>query len=203
MQKKLVKAVTASLMAAAMLSTTAATFAPMSVSAGMCVGETSFNKKGLPWHTCETNPAKQTFAIENGAYTVKIVNPGGEMREGEDRWDLQFRHRKLKIQKGHKYHISYTVTATNSGNFNTHITDLKGGNDNLVWHNNVGCENGIDQGWNTVQIQANQPYTYDGTFTAIKDVPVAEWAFHYGGGGSVTNTLGQDCFPEQKLHLII
>ncbi len=196
MQKKLVKAVTASLMAAAMLSTTAATFAPMSVSAGMCVGETSFNKKGLPWHTCETNPAKQTFAIENGAYTVKIVNPGGEMREGEDRWDLQFRHRKLKIQKDHKYHISYTVTATNSGNFNTHITDLKGGNDNLVWHNNVGCENGIDQGWNTVQIQANQPYTYDGTFTAIKDVPVAEWAFHYGGGGSVTNTLGQDCFPE-------
>ena len=45
MQKKLVKAVTASLMAAAMLSTTAATFAPMSVSAGMCVGETSFNVK--------------------------------------------------------------------------------------------------------------------------------------------------------------
>ena len=47
MHKRIAKVVTASLMAAAMLTTTVATVVPMSVSAGLCVGETEFNKKGL------------------------------------------------------------------------------------------------------------------------------------------------------------
>ena len=40
MHKRIAKVVTASLMAAAMLTTTVATVVPMSVSAGLCVGET-------------------------------------------------------------------------------------------------------------------------------------------------------------------
>ena len=54
MHNKITKAVTASLMAAAMLTTTVATIAPMSVSAGQVLGENDFTYKALPWHTCET-----------------------------------------------------------------------------------------------------------------------------------------------------
>ena len=64
MHNKITKAVTASLMAAAMLTTTVATIAPMSVSAGQVLGENDFTYKALPWHTCETNPAKQTFELD-------------------------------------------------------------------------------------------------------------------------------------------
>ncbi len=39
MHKRIAKVVTASLMAAAMLTTTVATVVPMSVSAGLCVGD--------------------------------------------------------------------------------------------------------------------------------------------------------------------
>ena len=42
MHNKITKAVTASLMAAAMLTTTVATIAPMSVSAGQVLGENDF-----------------------------------------------------------------------------------------------------------------------------------------------------------------
>ena len=56
--KKISKVASAGLMAAAMLTTSTVAFiAPMSASAGQCLGETDFTKKGLPWHTCETNPA--------------------------------------------------------------------------------------------------------------------------------------------------
>ena len=108
MHKRIAKVVTASLMAAAMLSTTVATVVPMSVSAGLCVGETEFTKKGLPWHTCETSPAKQNFELTDaGTYKVEIVEPGGQAKGGESRWDLQFRHRKLRIHKGHTYKIHW------------------------------------------------------------------------------------------------
>ena len=85
MHNKITKAVTASLMAAAMLTTTVATIAPMSVSAGQVLGENDFTYKALPWHTCETNPAKQTFELtehsmlllKNQAVQQLAVNPDG------------------------------------------------------------------------------------------------------------------------------
>lgn len=189
MHKRIAKVVTASLMAAAMLTTTVATVVPMSVSAGLCVGETEFNKKGLPWHTCETSPAKQTFKIENGGYTVTIENPGGSSRGGESRWDLQFRHRKLKIQKGHTYKIHWEVTASTAGEMATHIATLDG-ESTVVWHNNCGMGTGGNE-WNNVQINAGKN-VFDSEFTANESIDVAEWAFHYGGSGEYQP---QDCFP--------
>ncbi len=190
MHKRIAKAVTASLMAAAMLTTTVATVVPMSVSAGNMLGESTFDKKGLPWHTCETSPAKQQFEItSNGTYKCTIVEPGGAAKGGESRWDLQFRHRKLKIQKGHSYKVHWEVTASTAGNMATQIATLDG-ETTIVWHNNYGMGAGGDE-WNNVQIKQGKN-SFDSTFTASETIEVAEWAFHYGGAGEWQPA---DCFP--------
>ena len=72
MHKKIKSAIVASLMAATMIAPTVANVATMSASAGQVLGETSFDYKALPWHTCETSPAKQDFAIEDGAFHIKV-----------------------------------------------------------------------------------------------------------------------------------
>ena len=76
MHKKFSKAVAGSLMSAAMLATAVTSvLAPMSASAGELLGQTDFEDgTGLPWHTCETNPAKQKFEIKDGKYIVEVVN---------------------------------------------------------------------------------------------------------------------------------
>ncbi|MGN0621543.1 MAG: glycoside hydrolase family 9 protein [Porcipelethomonas sp.] len=168
MQKKLVKAVAASLMTAAMLSTTVATFAPMSVSAGNMLGQSNFDEGvGLPWHTCETNPAKQSFELKDGAYIVKIINNKGP----EGRWDLQLRHRGLKIQSGHTYKISWEITPSDDGYIYSKVGNYKG--DIEIWHNLSGEE------WKPLQVKGGQTYTGSDTFTANQSLEVAEWAFHY------------------------
>ena len=191
MHKRIGKAITGSLLAATMLATTAASFVPMTMtaSAGSCVGQSDFNDGvGLPWHTCETNPAKQTFNISNGTYNVTIVNPGGATRGGNSRWDLQFRHRKLKIQSGHTYKIHWEVTASNAGDLATHIASLDG-ESQVAWHNNASD---FGQGWSNVTI-AKGKNSFDSTFTSTETIEVAEWAFHYGGQGQWQD---HDCFPE-------
>lgn len=187
--KKISKVASAGLMAAAMLTTSTVAFiAPMSASAGQCLGETDFTKKGLPWHTCETNPAKQTFELNDGKYICKIVNPGGATRGGESRWDLQFRHRGLTIKSGHTYTLHWELDASNAGDLATHIATLDG-ESTVVWHNN---SEQFNQGWDNVKI-AKGHNEFDCTFTADKDIEVAEWAFHYGGEGQWQD---HDCFPE-------
>lgn len=81
MHKRFSKAIVASLMAATMIAPSIATVAPMSVSAGQVLGETSFDFKALPWHTCESSPAKQNFRIEDGAFHVSIVTATGADKE--------------------------------------------------------------------------------------------------------------------------
>lgn len=187
--KKISKVASAGLMAAAMLTTSTVAFiAPMSASAGQCLGETDFTKKGLPWHTCETNPAKQTFELNDGKYICTIKNPGGATRGGESRWDLQFRHRGLTIKSGHTYTLHWELDASNAGDLATHIATLDG-ESTVVWHNN---SEQFSQGWDNVKI-AKGHNEFDCTFTADKDIEVAEWAFHYGGEGQWQD---HDCFPE-------
>ena len=53
MHKKFSRAIAASLMAVSMIAPSVATVAPMSASAGMVLGESTFDYKALPWHTCE------------------------------------------------------------------------------------------------------------------------------------------------------
>ena len=169
MHKKIAKAITGSLTAAAMLATSAVAFIPMSASAGQQLGQVDFEEGvGLPWHTCETNPAKQTFEISGGSYNVEIVTPGGT----EGRWDLQLRHRGLKIVKGHSYTISGEITPSKDGWIYSKIGNYSG--ETELWHNIAGAE------WQPKQLKGGETFKFSDTFTASASMDVAEWAFHYG-----------------------
>ena len=194
MNKKLAKAVAASFMAATMLTTTVATVVPMSVSAGQVLGENDFTHKALPWHTCETNPAKQLFDIDHsegdgGSFHVTILNNvGGD----GDRWDLQTRHRNLNFTANHKYTVTWSAKASRQGvKVYTKIGNIKG--DEEYW---VGNPNGGGQGphmggdWgNAVPVELSTSWqTYTSTFVPTQDLEGVEWAFHYAKGGSITNS---------------
>jgi len=191
MHKNFSKIVAGSLMSAAMLATSVTSvLAPMSASAGDQLGQSTFDEGiGLPWHTCETNPAKQTFNIEGGTYNVTIVNNDGP----ESRWDLQLRHRGLHIESGHTYKIHWEVEASTAGQLYTKIGNYSGKVE--VWHNNCTGQSDFNNTWNCVTINAGKN-KFDATFTASETVDVAEWAFHYGGKGEYQDV---DCFPNNTV----
>ncbi len=169
MHKKFSKAIAGSLMSAAMLATSlTAVIAPMSANAGQQLGQTDFEDgTGLPWHTCETAPAKQHFDIEDGKYIVTIDNKDG----GAGRWDLQLRHRNLKIVAGHTYKISGEVTASAAGYVYAKVGNYAGTIE--VWNRIAG------QDYQPAQIGAGETLKFEDTFTANQTLDSAEWAFHY------------------------
>ncbi len=186
MNKKFSKAVAASFMAATMLATTVATVVPMTVSAGQVLGETTFDHKALPWHTCETNPAKQTFTLDKtegdgGAFKVEILKSQGGDKE---KWDLQTRHRNINFKAGHTYTISWSAKSSKSGlKVFTKISNIKG--DEEYWTGNEqGGGNGPHMGgqWGTAIALSTDWKTYTGKFTPTKDLEGVEWAFHYANG---------------------
>jgi endoglucanase len=166
---KLGKKITGSLMAAAMVaSATTAVLAPMSAFAGDQLGQSTFDEGiGLPWHTCETNPAKQTFDITGGTYNVHVVTNKGP----EGRWDLQLRHRGLHIEKDHQYEVSWEITSDTDGFIYSKIGNYKG--DVEIWHDLGAGE------WQPIRLTAGQTAKGTSTFTANQTLDVAEWAFHY------------------------
>ena len=175
MHNRIAKAITGSLTAAAMLATSAMTFIPMSASAGQQLGQCDFEEGvGLPWHTCETNPAKQTFSISDGSYNVEIVTPGGT----EGRWDLQLRHRGLHIESGHEYTIKGEITPSESGWIYSKVGNYAGTTE--LWHNIAGSE------WQPKQLTGGETFKFEDTFTAKETLDVAEWSFHYGDSTGTT-----------------
>jgi endoglucanase len=185
MQKPM-KRIASGFLASVVSLSTAAALIPMSASAGELLGQTDFDAGvGLPWHTCETNPAKQTFDISGGTYNVEIVNNDGP----ESRWDLQLRHRNLSIESGKKYTVHWEVDSSSDGELYTKIGNYGGTVE--VWHNNCTGAGDFDQCWDCVKIKKGHN-EFEVTFTASKSVDVAEWAFHYGGKGQYQNV---DCFP--------
>ena len=190
MHKTFGKKIASGLMATAMaVSAATAVIAPMGAFAGDQLGQSTFDEGiGLPWHTCETNPAKQTFEITGGTYNVTLESIHGP----ESRWDLQLRHRGLKIEAGHTYKIHWEVEASNAGQMYTKLGDYSGKKE--VWHNNMS-DGQFDQTWDCVQISQGKN-SFDATFTATDTIEVAEWAFHYGGKGEHQPV---DCFPEKTV----
>ncbi|MBE6852317.1 MAG: glycosyl hydrolase family 5 [Ruminococcus sp.] len=160
------------------------------VNAGQQLGQLDFDDGvGLPWHICESETGKMEFAIKDGKYEIKIVNPGGASNGGEDRWDCQFRHRGLKIEAGHQYEISYEITASNAGKYYTKIGNLDG--DVELWHSNTN-EGDFGANWGMIQIGANETKKVKMNFTTSQSLDVAEWSFHLGGDGTYTQGV---CFP--------
>ena len=183
MHKKSSK-ILASLAAFAMIAPTAVGFvAPLSASAGEVCGESSFDYKALPWHTCESSPAKQNFAIEDGAFHIKILVPQGP----EQQWDLQFRHRNLNFKSGHTYKISFKAKSSQNGlKLNSKIGQPNSPYEeycDLVETEFVnGPHMGNSSGWGKPATLSSEWKTFSGTFECSKDLEGMEWAFHYAAG---------------------
>ncbi len=180
MHKRISKAIVASLMAATMVAPTVANVAPMAVSAGQVLGETSFDYKALPWHTCESSPAKQNFLIEDGAFHITILESVGAEKS---KWDLQFRHRNLNFKAGHTYKVSFQAKAKRSGmELCSKIGNIKGDQEYFVLNGNSGqMEMGPHMGgqWGSKVSLTTSFQTFSGTFTPTEDLEGVEWAFHY------------------------
>ena len=78
-KRKISSVVIAGLMAFSVVAGSMATNFPTSINASaQMLGQTDFNEGiGLPWHTCENTAGKLDFEIDNGVYTIEIINPGG------------------------------------------------------------------------------------------------------------------------------
>ena len=171
-------------MSAAVMTTAVAS--PLNVSAGQLLYETHFDYKMIPWHTCESAPAKQTFSIEDGAAHIAVISPSGAAKE---KWDLQFRYRGLDFVAGHKYEVSFTVKALREGmELDTHIGNLAGDQEYFVidgdeMHNGAA----MDGNWGSPMQLSNLSKKITGTFIPTKDINNAEWTFQYAKG---TNYAG-------------
>ncbi len=198
LKKKIGKIVTASAVSACMVVNATAAMLPsfsLTAFAGEEVGNNTFDGGvGLPWHICESGPGKLKFDIDNGSYNVTIVEKGGAAMGGESRWDCQFRHRGLVMESGHEYTVKAEVTASNSGQIYTKIGD-SGSPYREVWHNGYGGAE-LGQGWNCMNVTANQTLKIDSTFTCTENIEVGEWAWQFGGAGEHQST---DCFPNGTL----
>lgn len=164
--------------------TATSAIAPVSASAGQLLGETTFDTKGLPWHTVENSPAKMEFDISDGVYKIHIVNPGGASQGGEERWDCQFRHEGLVMRSIDTYSLSFEMTADQSGKFYTAIGNSA--DDVEVWHNGNTDASDFNQYWDCIPVNANEKYTMNCTFSPTNDLDSAEWTFHLGGDGQWT-----------------
>ena len=191
MHKKFSKAIVASLMAATMVAPAIPAVAPMSASAGQVLGESTFEYKALPWHTCESSPAKQNFLIEDGAFHISIIRGTGA--DGA-KWDLQFRHRNLDFKAGHTYEVSFDAKAKKaksgdfelcskigdiSGDYEYFVLDGQSGDMVMGPHSDAkGTANG-DGKWGSAVKLTTEWQTFSGTFTPKANIEAAEWAFHY------------------------
>lgn len=175
----------ASLAAAAMVAPTAVGFmAPLTASAGEVCGESTFDYKALPWHTCESSPAKQNFAIEDGAFHITILESDGAEHQ---HWDLQFRHRNLNFKSGHSYKVSFKAKSSHNGlKMNSKIGQPNSPYEeyfDLVEDEFVmGPHMGNSNGWGKPATLSTEYKTFEGTFECTKDLEGMEWAFHFAKG---------------------
>ena len=193
MNKKITKSIAASLLAAVMIAPTVADVAPLAVSAGQVLGETTFDYKAIPWHTFESSPARQNFMIEDGAFHITVVQPLGDATSNAD---LQFKHKNLNFKAGHTYKVSFQVKSSRNGmELCSRIGNYKGDEDYFVL-------NGVDEEmimgpqmggqWGSPCELSTKWKTFSGTFTPTKDIESVEWSFHYamdyyGYGGNAQN----------------
>jgi endoglucanase len=143
--------------APASISTTAAPSAP-----GNLLSASDFEDgKSVPWTSVFSAPAEGASDVRNGAYCVTVRNVGVK------RWDAQFRHRDIVIEKGHTYTVSFKAWAS---------VPTKA-------RPKVGMSGPpYAEYWSSVIELATSPQAYLGRFTMMQqDDATAEFAFHIGG----------------------
>ncbi len=181
MRKKLPKAIVASLMAVTMLTPTVANVVTMNVSASQLLGETTFDKKVLPWQTVETSPASQNFEVKDGALHIEILNGQGGDKE---KWDLQLRHRNLNFRKGHTYEVSFKAKSNRNGmELCSQIANIGGDKYYFVLEGDeMSMGDAMGGSWGKAAKLTTEYQTFKGTFIPTKDIEAAEWTFHYAEG---------------------
>ena len=180
MKKHFPKAFASSIMAAAMLTSVTAAYAPINASAEL-LAETTFDSKILPWQTVESAPASQEFELKDGAVHITINESEGS--DGE-KWDLQFRYRNLSFKKGHTYKIRFDAKAKRAGmQLCSQIATIKGDEEYVVL-NGEAFEAGphMDGQWGKAATLTTEYQTFEGEFTCTKDLEAVEWGFHYAKG---------------------
>ena len=180
MNKKL-KAITGSLTAAVLLSAYASLFAvPVKADAGQLLGQTDFEDGTcLPWQICSAAPAYQYCRFnDSGKYEIIISNPDGP----NDRSDLQFRHRGLRLAEGHRYTVKAEITASDAGYVYSRIGNYSDTVD--YWHD-LG-----DGEWKPHKFSTDETLKLDTSFTAenVEDEFV-EWSFQYANNNGRYNNF--------------
>lgn len=158
--------------------------APFQASAAQVLGETSFDSKSLPWHTCSSSPAYQTFDLDDGAFHIRVVVPSGADRE---KWDLQFRHRGLSFRKGHVYKVSFIVKGSRDGmELDSFIGSLNNMDEYFVLDGaSLDMHMGPHMGGQWQQKALNLTTEWqeiEGIFTPTEDLDGCQWTFQYAKG---------------------
>ncbi|TYQ16058.1 UNVERIFIED_CONTAM: endoglucanase [Acetivibrio alkalicellulosi] len=124
---------------------------------------------GLPWHVICYDDADVDYEIKDNQYIITVNDPG------EHSFSVQFRHLNIPINAGWTYFIEFTVVANKYASIYTSIGIPK---DPYIeyWNNN----------WSGHSLEANEPYTYMGSFHTKTSDPLAAWTFHLGIGGQST-----------------
>ena len=179
--KKLIAGIVSLTMTAA---TTVANLAPLQASAVQVLGESTFEKKALPWHLVEAAPARQSFELEDGTFHIRITEPIGAEQE---RWDLQFRHRNLNFKKGHEYKVSFKVKGARAGmelcSYIGNLADtqeyfeLDGGSGDM----HMGPD--MNGQWPQAAVKLTTDWqTFEGVFKPTMDLESLVWTFQYARG---------------------
>lgn len=179
------KKIIAGIMSLAMVSASSVSFiAPMQASAVQVLGESTFEKKALPWYITSSSPARQDFELEDGTFHIKIIVPIGAEKE---KYDLQFKYRNLNFKKGHEYKVSFKAKSKRNGmELCSFIGTLNGMEEYFVLD---GVENDMHMGphmdgnWPSKAVNlSNEWQTYEGIFKPTEDLEGCQWTFQYAKG---------------------
>ncbi len=154
---------------------------PIVVKEVQLLGETTFDYKGLPWHTVTQSPAKQSFAIEDGEYHIDILSAVGYDHE---KWDLCFRHRNLDFKAGHTYEVRFSAKASRAGlELCSKIGNIQGDEEFFVLDEDEMIHGPhMDGKWGKAAILTTEYQTFSGIFKPTEDITDVEWTFQYADG---------------------
>jgi endoglucanase len=135
--------------------------------------------KSVPWTTSFTAPADGAAEVANGAYCVSVKNPG------EKRWDAQFRHREMVIQKGHSYTVAFMAWSSGKTRARPKV-GMSGPPYAEYWSSTIDLD--------------PTPKQYIGKFTMqADDDATAELAFHIGGDMALAPAPYTICIDDVRL----
>jgi len=167
---------------------------------------------GHHWEVKTEYTADTEMKTVSGKYQLTINNPGGAANGGKNERDNIFRTGGISMKAGHRYSVSYEITADHDGYFSTVIngTDPQSNKKQEVWSNTYGktvritVENGNEEtetwnntlssdNWELIYIKAGQTFKMSSVFTCDYDIDNGFWEFELGGSasGSIFNY-----FPE-------